>query len=274
MMRHTKNYATTSPVLRFFQRAYLGLIFLFLYAPIFVLIVFSFNASKSRGHWTGFTLDWYQKVFQNNEIMSALYTTLIIAVLSSIIATIIGTAAAIAIQEMKRIKRSIVMEITYLPVLNPDIVTGVSLMLMFLFLQLKPGFLTLLLAHVTFNIPYVILSVLPKLMQMDKNLYDAALDLGASPFYAIRRVVVPEIMPGIVSGLLLAFTLSLDDFVISFFTTGSGVTNLSITVYNMARRGVSPEINAISALMFLVVLVLLFFINRPKKSRRRQPIQE
>ncbi len=253
-MRQGKGWA-------FCKRFYLGLIFLFLYAPIIVLIVFSFNASKSRGRWGGFTLDWYQKVFQNNEIMSSLYYTLAIAVLSAIIATVIGTAAAIAMQDMSKLPRGVMMELSYLPVLNPDIVTGVSLMLLFLFVQLRLGFTTLLLAHITFNIPYVILSVMPRLAQLDNNLYDAALDLGATPGYALRKVVIPEIMPGIISGLLLAFTLSLDDFVISFFTTGGGVSNLSITVYNMAKKGVSPEINAISALMFLVVIILLLIVN-------------
>ncbi|MCI8335564.1 MAG: ABC transporter permease [Peptococcaceae bacterium] len=248
-------------VKRFFERIYLLIIFAFLYAPIIVLMAFSFNESKSRSMWTGFSLKWYEKVFQNSEIMSALYYTILIAILSAVIATIIGTISAIGIQSLGKWSKKAVLDINYLPVLNPDIVTGVSLMILFIFVNMRLGFLTLLLSHIVFNIPYVIISVLPKLRQLDKNVYEAALDLGATPAYAIRRVVLPQIMPGVITGLLLAFTLSLDDFVISFFTTGSGVTNLSITIYSMTRRGVSPEINAISTLMFAVVLVLLVVIN-------------
>lgn len=248
-------------VKRFFERIYLLLIFAFLYAPIVVLMAFSFNESKSRSMWTGFSLKWYEKVFQNSEIMSALYYTLLIAVLSAVIATVIGTISAIGIHSLGKWSKKVALDVNYLPVLNPDIVTGVSLMILFIFINMRLGFLTLLLSHIVFNIPYVIISVLPKLRQLDKNIYEAALDLGATPAYAIRRVVLPQIMPGVITGLLLAFTLSLDDFVISFFTTGSGVTNLSITIYSMTRRGVSPEINAISTLMFVVVLVLLVVIN-------------
>ena len=264
-------------VKRFFERIYLLLIFAFLYAPIVVLMAFSFNESKSRSMWTGFSLKWYEKVFQNSEIMSALYYTLLIAVLSAVIATIIGTISAIGIHSLGKWSKKAVLDVNYLPVLNPDIVTGVSLMILFIFVNMRLGFLTLLLSHIVFNIPYVIISVLPKLRQLDKNVYEAALDLGATPAYAIRRVVLPQIMPGIITGLLLAFTLSLDDFVISFFTTGSGVTNLSITIYSMTRRGVSPEINAISTLMFVVVLVLLVVVNgRMSQDRNvsRRDIQE
>ena len=246
---------------RFLARGYAALIYLFLYAPILILIVFSFNASKSRGNWAGFTLNWYLELFQDRQIMKALYYTMVIAVLSAIIATVIGTAAAIGIHNMKRLKKTIVMNLTYIPVVNPDIVTGLSLMLLFIFTNLQLGFVSLLLAHITFNIPYVILSVLPKLKQLDKNLYEAALDLGATPLYAYRKVVLPEIMPGIITGLLLAFTLSVDDFVISFFTTGSGVSTLSIIVYSMARRGINPKINALSSLLFLTVLILLVIVN-------------
>lgn len=246
---------------RFLARGYAALIYLFLYAPILILIVFSFNASKSRGNWAGFTLKWYIELFQDRQIMRALYYTMIIAVLSAVIATVIGTAAAISIHNMRRLKKKIVMNITYIPVVNPEIVTGLSLMLLFIFTNFQLGFISLLLAHITFNIPYVILSVLPKLKQLDKNLYEAALDLGATPLYAYRKVVLPEIMPGIITGLLLAFTLSVDDFVISFFTTGSGVSTLSIIVYSMARRGINPKINALSSLLFLTVLILLVIVN-------------
>jgi len=253
-------------VTRISKKIYLYLIFLFLYAPIIILVIYSFNESKSRGVWSGFTLKWYRELFNDREIASALYNTVAIAVLSSIIATIIGTAAALGIYNMKKFAKTIIMNLTYLPVLNPDIVTGVSLMLLFVFIKsftnIGLGFFTMLLAHITFNIPYVILSVLPKLRQFDKHIYEAALDLGSTPFYAISKVVIPEIAPGIVTGFLLAFTLSIDDFVISFFTTGSGVSNLSIYIYSMARRGINPKINALSTLMFTTVLILLLIINK------------
>lgn len=248
------------------KRLYLLAIFIFLYAPVLILIVFSFNNSKSRGHWAGFTLKWYNDLFRDKQIMSSLYYTIAVALLASLIATIIGTAAAIGINNMGKVKKSLVMNLTYLPVLNPDIVTGISLMILFIFINMQLGFLTLLLAHISFNLPYVILSVLPKLKQLNKHLFEAALDLGASPFYAFRKVILPEIMPGIITGLLLCFTLSLDDFIISFFTTGSGVSTLSITIYSMARRGINPKINALSTLMFVVVLVLLLVINRRSGS--------
>jgi spermidine/putrescine transport system permease protein len=249
-------------VKKFFKRFYVFLIFLFLYAPIVVLIIFSFNNSKSRGHWDGLTLKWYVELFKDPRIMKTLYYTMAIAVLSSLAATIFGTAAAIGIDSMTKIRKRLVMNITYLPVLNPDIVTGVALMLLFIFVNLKLGFLTLLLAHITFNIPYVILSVLPKLKQLNKHLYEAALDLGAPPFYAFRKVILPEIMPGVITGALLAFTLSIDDFVISFFTTGSGVSNLSILIYSMAKRGINPKLNALSTIMFVTVLILLIIVDR------------
>ncbi len=244
------------------KKLYLFIIFLFLYAPVVTLIVFSFNNSKSRAHWDGFTLKWYAELFQDKQIMSSLYYTLAVALISSLVATIVGTAAAVGIHNMNKTAKSIVMNLTYLPVLNPDIVTGISLMILFIFVNLKLGFLTLLLSHITFNIPYVILSVLPKLKQLNKHLYEAALDLGSMPSYAFRKVILPEIMPGVITGFLLAFTLSLDDFIISFFTTGSGVSTLSITVFSMARLGINPKINALSTLMFIVVLALLLIINK------------
>lgn len=251
---------------RIAKKLYLYLIFIFLYAPIAVLVVYSFNESKSRGHWGGFTLKWYKELFRDKEIAAALYNTLMIAILSSIIATIIGTTAAIGIHNMKKIKKAIIMNLTYIPVLNPEIVTGVSLMLLFIFMKsytnIGLGFFTMLLSHITFNIPYVILSVLPKLKQLNKHTYEAALDLGASPLNALRKVIIPEIAPGIVTGFILAFTLSIDDFVISFFTTGSGVSNLSIYVYSMARRGINPKINALSTIMFTTILVLLLIVNK------------
>lgn len=251
------------------KRIYLIIIFVFLYAPVLTLIVFSFNDSKSRGHWGGFTLKWYGQLFKDRQVMSSLYNTIIIALLSALVATIAGTAAAVGIHSMKKVLKSFVMNLTYLPVVNPDIVTGISLMILFVFIKLDLGFTTLLLAHITFNIPYVVLSVLPKLKQLNKHMYEAALDLGAKPLYAFFRVILPEIMPGVVTGFLLAFTLSLDDFIISFFTTGSGVSTLSITIYSMARLGVSPKINALSALMFIVVLVLLLIVNKRSATNGR-----
>lgn len=243
------------------KKIYTAMIFTFLYAPIVVLIVFSFNSSKSRANWTGFTFDWYIQLFKDQQIMTSLYNTIMIALIASVCATIIGTLAAIGMQDMKKFTKAMVMNITYLPVLNPDIVTGISLMLLFIFANKQLGFFTMLLAHITINIPYVILSVLPKLKQLDVRVYDAALDLGATPMYAFRKVIIPQIAPGIFTGFLLAFTMSIDDFVISFFTTGSGVSNLSITIWSMARRGVNPKINALLSIMFASVILLLLIVN-------------
>lgn len=246
----------------FLKKFYLVIIFLFLYTPIFTLIIFSFNKSKTMGKWTGFSLKWYAELFSNNRLMSALYYTVIIALLASIISTVVGTITAIAISKMKPKLKSLILNINYLPVLNPDIVTGIALMSLFIFLKFNFGFTTMLLAHITFDIPYVILSVLPKLKQLPENTLDAAADLGATPMYAIRKVVIPQIKSGIFTGFLMAFTMSIDDFVISFFTTGPGVTNLSIEIYSMARRGIKPEINALSTLMFITVLALLLIVNK------------
>lgn len=249
-------------VRKLFKKIYTFLIFLFLYAPIAVLIIFSFNNSRSRGAWKGFTLKWYVELFQDKEVLTALYYTLLIAILSSVISTVIGTIAAIGLSDIPGFKRKILLNLNYLPVLNPDIVTAVSLMTLFRFLKIEFGFTTMLLSHITFSIPYVILSILPKLRQMNRHLAEAAMDLGATPFYALRKVVIPEIKPGIVTGALMAFTLSVDDFVISFFNKGADVTNLSITVFSMAKRGINPVINALSTLMFLGLLILLVIINK------------
>jgi spermidine/putrescine transport system permease protein len=262
-------------VKRWLQKGYIYLVFLFLYLPIFILMLFSFNASRSRGSWDGFTLQWYIELFRDRTIMSSLYYTVVVAVLSSVISTIIGTAAAIGIHRLQGLRKNILLNLTYIPVLNPDIVTGVSLMLLFIFLKVPLGFVTMLLAHITFSTPYVILCVLPKLRQMDNSIYEAALDLGATPWYSFKKVVLPEIASGIMTGFLLAFTLSIDDFVISFFTTGSGVANLSITVYSMARRGINPKINAVSTLMFVSVLILLVIVNlRIERDRKRRELAE
>ncbi len=240
---------------------YSALIFLFLYAPIVVLIVFSFNSSKSRGHWGGFSLRWYETLFENSKLMDALQTTLSVALTSSAIAVIIGTAAALGMYFSRKRTRTLLMNVTSLPMLNADIVTGISLLLLFTFIGLKLGYTSLLLAHITFNIPYIILSVMPKLNQLDKNTFEAALDLGATPLQAFFKVMLPEISPGIITGFILAFTMSIDDFVISFFTTGADVSTLSVEIYSMSRRGIKPEINALSTLMFLAVLILLIIVN-------------
>ncbi|WP_294154162.1 ABC transporter permease [uncultured Clostridium sp.] len=252
----------------FIKKSYLFIIFLFLYTPIITLIIFSFNESKTMGKWTGFTLKWYRELFSNERLMSALYYTLLIAVIASLIATIVGTISAIAISQMSGKFKSLILNINYLPVLNPDIVTGIALMSLFIFLKFNFGFTTMLLAHITFDIPYVILSVLPKLRQLPENTLDAAADLGATPFYTLWKVIIPQIKPGIFSGFLMAFTMSIDDFVISFFTTGPGVTNLSIEIYSMARRGIKPEINALSTLMFITVLALLLIVNKKQNGEK------
>ena len=246
---------------KMFSSVYIALIFLFMYTPIFILIIFSFNASKSRSVWTGFTFDWYVQLFKNDFLISALRNTLIIALISSIIATVIGTAAAIGISSMKKTSKAIMLNVTYLPILNPEIITGVSLMLLFAFLSIKLGFLTLLIAHISFSIPYVILNLMPKLRQLDRYQYEAALDLGCTPYQAFMKVVLPEILPGILSGFLMAFTYSIDDFVISYFTTGPEMQTLPVAIYSMIRRQVSPEINALSAIIFIVVLVMLIMMN-------------
>ena len=250
------------------RRIYASLIYIFLYAPIVILILFSFNESSSKTKFTGFSLKWYKELFENPSIMSALVYTLICAILSSLIATAIGTVTAVGINKMRKGPKNFLMNLTYIPMLNPEIVTGVSLMLLFAFLNFGLGFSTMLLAHISFNIPYVIISVLPKLKQMNPHLYEAALDLGAHPLYAFCNVVLPEIKSGIVTGFLFAVTMSIDDFVISFFTTGNGVQNLSTYIYSATKRGIKPEINALSALMFAVMLVLLLIVNSRDDSKK------
>ncbi|MBR3971251.1 MAG: ABC transporter permease [Ruminococcus sp.] len=251
-------------------KIYLGLVLFFLYIPIFVLIVFSFNETKSRSVFSGFTFDWYIRLFNNRIIISSLINTIIIACLSSVLSTVLGTFAAIGINSMKKVPKTVVMNVTNMPIINPEIVTGVSLMLLFVFfaarMNLEFGFVTLLIAHITFNVPYVILNVMPKFNQMDPHIYEAAQDLGCSPFQAFRKVVLPEIMPGVISGFLMSFTYSLDDFVISYFTSGSTSQTLPITIYSMTRRKVSPEINALSTLIFITVVIILIVKNIIEKK--------
>ena len=246
-------------------KIYLALVLFFLYIPIFVLIVFSFNETKSRSVFSGFTLDWYVRLFNNRIIISSLINTIIIACIASVVSTILGTLAAIGINSMRKIPKLMVMNVTNMPIINPEIVTGVSLMLLFVFfaarMNFEFGFVTLLIAHITFDVPYVILNVMPKFNQMDPHIYEAAQDLGCSPIQAFRKVVLPEIMPGVVSGFLMSFTYSLDDFVISYFTSGSTSQTLPITIYSMTRRKVSPEINALSTLIFIAVVIVLIVKN-------------
>ena len=255
------------------RRAYIALIMAFLYAPIVLLILYSFNDSKSRAVWGGFTLRWYQELFSDTAILSALGTTLTVGLLSAVISTVLGTAGAIALFQLRRRPRHALLSVINLPMLNSEVVTGVSLMLLFAMAHVQLGYVTLLLAHVGFGVPYVVLSVLPKLRQLDPHLAEAAQDLGATPLQGFLRVILPDIMPGVFSGFLIALTMSIDDFVISFFTTGSGVSNLSITIYTMAKRGISPRINALSTLIFLCVFVLLIGLNLRdfKRGGRKKP---
>ena len=243
-------------------KIYLFLIFVFLYGPIATLIVLSFNESKFRGRWGGFSLKWYESLFSSREIMEALWTTLLLEFLSALAATILGTAVSFAMNQMKRLPKMILMTVTNIPMLNADIVTGISLMLLFIALNYRMGFSSVLLAHITFNLPYVVLSVLPKLKQINKSVYEAALDLGASRGYAFIKVIFPDILPGILTGFLLSFTMSLDDFVITHFTKGMGVDTLSTKIYAEVRKGIKPEIYALSTIMFVVVFVMLVMINR------------
>ena len=246
---------------KIWQAFYLVIIMIFLYAPIATMVVLSFNSSKSRTQWGGFTLQWYTQMFASRNIMDALYNTLMIAFLSALIATVIGTAASIAINSMKALPKTILMGITNIPMLNADIVTGISLMLAFIAFGISLGFKTVLIAHITFNIPYVILSVMPKLKQTSRSTYEAAMDLGAGPVYAFFKVVFPDILPGVLSGFLLAFTMSLDDFIITHFTRGAGINTLSTLIYSEVRRGIKPSMYALSTVIFATVLVLLIISN-------------
>ena len=259
---------------KYLQKIYLALIFILLYAPIVTLIVLSFNQSKTRAKWGGFTLKWYKELLKNEQIMSAFYTTLIIAFVSAAIATVIGTAAAIAIQGMKQKWKTMYMGLTNIPMMNAEIVMGVSLMLLFIAFHMTLGFGTILIAHITFNIPYVILSVAPKLKQTNRYTYEAALDLGASPVKAFFKVVFPDIVPGVLSGFMLAFTMSLDDFVITHFTKGPGIDTLSTKIYTEVRKGIKPEIYALSTIMFVTVLVLLILVNYSPKEEEESAVRK
>lgn len=251
------------------KKIYIILIFIFLYAPIVTLIVLSFNASRTRAKWGGFTFKWYGELFKNNEILQALFNTLFIAFTASIIATVIGTIACISIMNLKKNTRAIVIGITNIPMLNADIVTGISFMLLFISMGLRFGMETILLSHITFCIPYVILSVMPRMKQLNPHTYEAALDLGAGPIYGFFKVVFPEILPGVLSGFLMAFTMSLDDFIITHFTKGAGVDTLSTKIYTEVKKGIKPEMYALSTIIFVTVLVLLLLVNKAPSENKK-----
>lgn len=248
------------------KTVYLAAIFLFLYAPIGVLIAQSFNESRYRGHWTGFTLKWYESLFESEEILDALSNTISIGILSALIATFLGLVTCLALRELGKKWRAIFMSVANIPILNADIVTGISLMLLFLGMGMRLGYGSILLAHIVFNVPYVMLCIMPQLLALDKSFYEAALDLGASPFKAFTSVVLPELRPSIFAGFLLAFTMSADDFIITYFTRGAGVDTLPTEIYAELKLGVHPEMYALSTLVFFFVLifVILFAINRKK----------
>ena len=239
------------------EKIYMWIILLFMYAPIITLIVLSFNSSKSRARWGGFTFKWYLNLINDDKILNALANTLIISLVSTIAATIIGTITCVGIMGLKRRSRTVIMGVTNIPMINADIVTGISLMLLFKVLHFETGFVTVLIAHITFNIPYVMLAVMPALRTINPNIYEAALDLGAEPFYAFRKSVLPDLAPAVLSGALMAFTMSIDDFIITYFTKGSGFDTLSTKIYNEVKRGIQPEIYALSSIIFVVVIILL-----------------
>ena len=262
------------------SKVYTFLVFLFLYAPIFVLLLFSFNTSSSTSVFTGFSLQWYKSILEDKATLRALYNTLILAVSSSVVSTVLGTAAAVGIDKYKKgIARSSVMAVTNIPMMNPEIVTGVSMMLLFVFIgrlvnaESVLGFGTLLIAHVTFNLPYVILSVLPKLRQTDANLAEAAQDLGCRPASAFFKVVLPSIMPGIITGMIMAFTLSLDDFIISYFSSGPGFQTLPIAIFSMTKKRVKPDMYALSAIIFVSILILLILYNFAQQKSEKKPVR-
>lgn len=264
--------------MRWISRTYLALFLGFLYAPIAILIIFSFNESKGR-IFTGFSLKWYGELFHNGAVLDALITTLVVAFVAAIAATVMGTAAAIGIEKLGSRMRSVVMNFTYLPIINPDIIMGVSFMLLFVTMQnglakanidFEFGWTTLILSHITFNVPYVILNVLPKLRQMDYSLVDAAMDLGCNRWQAFSKVTIHEIKPGIVAGFLMALTFSMDDFIISYFVTGAKHQTLSVLIYSMTKRRISPEINALSAIIFCVVLAVLVIYNMAERKKEKQ----
>lgn len=255
-----------------FKYIYLAAVILFLYAPIFVLIMFSFNTTKSHSVMSGFTFKWYGELIKDKTIITSLMNTIIVAACASVISTVLGTLAAVGINSMKKIPRALTLNVNNVPIINPEIVTGVSLMLLFVFfaarMGFKLGYVTLIIAHITFDTPYVVLNIMPKFRQMDKNIVDAAADLGCNSVQAFFKAVLPEIFPGVISGFLMAFTFSLDDFVVSYFVSGSSVQTLPITIYAMTRRQVSPKINALSTIIFAVVVLVLVIKNIAERKQK------
>ena len=255
--------------MKFLKRFYLAIILLFLYAPILVMILFSFNKGDTRTNFTGLSFQWYTKMFQNDALIEALLNTLVVALCASVIATILGSYIAFIIAQMSPANKNISMKLLNIPMLNAEIVTGVSLMFFFVFISVSLGFTTLLIAHVIFDVPYVVLSILPRIRQMNKSVYEAALDLGATPAFAFRKIILPDIMPGVFSGALLAFTMSFDDFIISYYTSGPGFVTLSVYINTMTKRAIPLTINALSTFIFVVVFILLLITNfRNKKPNK------
>ena len=245
---------------RTFGKILMVLMIVFFYLPIIYMIIFSFNSGKSLTAFTGFSLRWYRHMLDSRDMMEALYTTFSVALLATAISTVVGTITAIGLSKSKKIVRDLMGQVNNLPLMNPEIVTAIGFMLLFITFKVEKGYVTMLLAHIAFCIPYVILSVMPKIRSLDQNLADAAMDLGATPWQALTKVIVPQIMPGIISGALIAFTMSVDDFIISYFVTGRGVKNLSIMVYTMSKR-VNPSINAVSTLVVVIITVALVLVN-------------
>lgn len=258
---------------RYFGSMFMGLTILFFYLPIMFMMIFSFNSGKSLTHFDGFSLEWYERMFANRQMMESLYVTIFIACIATVVSTLIGTITAIGLSKSKRLVKRVILQLNDFPIMNPEIVTAIGLMLLFITFKVEKGFMTMLLAHIAFCTPYVILSVMPKIRSLDPNLADAAMDLGATPWQALTKVLVPQITPGILSGALIAFTMSFDDFIISYFVTGGGVKNLSIMVYTMSKR-VNPSINAISTLVVVLITIVLIVINvvpilRARKEKRK-----
>ncbi len=249
------------------------LMLIFMYAPIATLMILSFNSSKSRARWGGFSLKWYIQLLDDQTLMAAFRMTMVIALLSASIAVVLGTAACVGMQFMKKRLRSALIGVTNIPMLNADIVTGLSLMLLFIATRSSMGFGTVLLSHITFNIPYCILAILPRFHSLNRNVYEAALDLGATPLYAFWKVVLPDLIPGILSGWVMSFTMSLDDFIITHFTKGAGFDTLSTRIYSEVKKGISPSIYSLSTIMFTIVLLLLFLINFRQPALRKDPVE-
>ena len=257
---------------KWLKNIYLVLIIIFFYLPIIYVVIFSFNSSKSLSNFTGFSLQWYEKMFSNRTMLESIYYTVLVAVIATVVSTIFGTISAIGLSKQSRAVKELVKQINNLPMLNPDIVTAISLMLFFSILSIQSGFFTLLLAHIIFCIPYVFLSVTPRLRSLDENTIEAALDLGCTPFQAIVKVIVPQIMPGILSGALVAFTMSFDDFIISYFTTGPGINNISTYVYSSVKR-INPSVNALSTIIIVVITIIITIVNVIPMIRNRKRVK-